>query len=157
MQWHWTSAALSYATLVCSTRFLVLPLAVAITTAATLCTLCVLLIGGIEEFSGNEKALNEAVGRAQMQVTLAVAAVLLVHIVAVVWLGLLASHRIAGPIFQLKKRMEEVTKGNMSVRVHLRDHDALVEVADAFNTMIDSLVDRATPDKPKKAAAEDGN
>ena len=147
--------------IVCDPRLqyhsLMLPLAVAITTAVTLCALCVLLVGGIEEFIGDEEALKDAIARAQMHIALVVAAVVLVHIVLVVWLGLITSHRIAGPIYRIRKSLEEVAKGNMNVRIHLRKHDKLVEVADAFNAMMESLAAKAAPDKPEEVAAKDNN
>ena len=130
-------------------RSLLLPLIVATTTAITLCIFFVFLTGGLQEFASDEEALRNATSRVQIQTAIAVGAVLVVHIVLVVWLGLLASHRIAGPIYRIRKTMAEVTKGNMNVRVHLRDGDKLGEVADTFNEMMDSLADRIAPDEPE--------
>lgn len=140
--------------IVCDPRLqyhsLSLPLIVTVTTAVTLCVLFTFLAGGLEEFGGDEAALKDAIGRVQLQVMLAAAAVVVVHVILVGWLGLLASHRVAGPIYRIRKSMEAVTKGNMDVRIRLRDHDKLVEVADAFNEMMDTLAARAAPDKPKE-------
>ena len=61
------------------------------------------------------------------------------HIGLIVWLGLTASHRIAGPLYRLKQAMKEVTAGDMRVRIKLRDGDQLTDMASIFNAMMERL------------------
>ena len=52
---------------------------------------------------------------------------------------LFISHRIAGPLCRLKQCMEKVGQGDFSVRLQFRKHDAVDDVADSFNKMVDNL------------------
>lgn len=49
------------------------------------------------------------------------------------------SHRIAGPLHRLKMYMEKVENGDHSVRLKFRKHDAIHDVADSFNRMVDGI------------------
>ncbi len=51
----------------------------------------------------------------------------------------LVSHRIAGPLFRLKMYMEKVEKGDYTVHLRFRDRDAIHDVADAFNRMVEGI------------------
>lgn len=51
----------------------------------------------------------------------------------------LVSHRIAGPLFRLKVFMEKVEKGDYTVHLRFRDRDAIHDVADAFNRMVEGI------------------
>ncbi len=51
----------------------------------------------------------------------------------------LLSHKIAGPIYHLEKVCKEVKEGNTKVRVRLREGDALSDLAQSFNTMLNVL------------------
>ncbi|MBL0057882.1 MAG: methyl-accepting chemotaxis protein [Elusimicrobia bacterium] len=54
----------------------------------------------------------------------------------IVWgIGLLLSHRLAGPIENLRKAFQIVGDGNLSHRVRLRRRDHLQDVVEDFNTM----------------------
>jgi methyl-accepting chemotaxis protein len=52
---------------------------------------------------------------------------------------LYTSHRIAGPMFRFSRCFEELARGNLDFRVHLRDKDEMVELQDQFNTMLEFL------------------
>lgn len=58
-------------------------------------------------------------------------------VVAIV--GLIFSHRAAGPIFHFTKVFTEVKNGNTALRIRLRPNDEFKEAAQAFNEMMDSL------------------
>jgi methyl-accepting chemotaxis protein len=81
--------------------------------------------------------------------TEAARAILLLH--AKVWPGIgavillfgvisiLISHKVAGPLYRLKKTLAEVTAGNLNVVVKLRKWDDLKDLADHLNILIDEL------------------
>ncbi|MCX5692624.1 MAG: methyl-accepting chemotaxis protein [Candidatus Omnitrophica bacterium] len=50
-------------------------------------------------------------------------------------LGLLFSHRIAGPVYRIGKTLEDITKGNLGLRIRLREGDELVDLADTINNL----------------------
>ncbi len=54
-------------------------------------------------------------------------------------IGLIYSHRTAGPLYHFKRIFYEVKNGNLSARVKLRPKDDFKDVAQAFNEMMDSL------------------
>lgn len=54
-------------------------------------------------------------------------------------LGLLFSHKIAGPVYRIEKAIYEVSKGNLSLNVKLRKGDELWDLAEILNTMIENL------------------
>jgi nitrogen fixation/metabolism regulation signal transduction histidine kinase len=135
-------------------RYLLLPLIAAATTAVALFVFFLVLVGGLQEFAGSEEALGDAIGRVQLQMALAVGAVLIVQVVLIAWLGLLASHKVAGPIYQIRKSMAKVASGDMTVRIRLRNGDKLTEVADTFNEMMETVSARVGPDEPTGRVGE---
>ena len=56
-----------------------------------------------------------------------------------VLIAVFLSHRIAGPIYRIEKTLEEIGKGNFDIRIHLRKHDELKEIANAINKMVGNL------------------
>ncbi len=63
-------------------------------------------------------------------------------IVSVFYIGLRASHRIAGPAFSLKRSLVRLGDGDLSARSRLRKADHLKDVADVFNENVERLGDR---------------
>lgn len=57
-------------------------------------------------------------------------------------ISIFLSHRIAGPIYRIKKAMEEISKGNFDQRVTLRKNDHFMELQDSFNEMSQHLAVR---------------
>jgi len=51
----------------------------------------------------------------------------------------LLSHRIAGPVYHIERICREVKKGDKKARVRLRNGDALSDLADEFNSMLDTI------------------
>lgn len=49
------------------------------------------------------------------------------------------SHKVAGPLFRLKKTLSQVTEGNLNVLVKLRKWDDLQDLADHLNILIEEL------------------
>jgi signal transduction histidine kinase len=54
-------------------------------------------------------------------------------------LAIVLSHRIAGPIFRIKKTLDEIIKGDYSKRLHLRNTDELQDVAESINNLMELL------------------
>ena len=54
-------------------------------------------------------------------------------------LAIVLSHRIAGPIYRIKKTLDEVTKGDYSKRLYLRNTDELKDVAESINKVMELL------------------
>lgn len=63
----------------------------------------------------------------------------LVSIIVVSGLMLFYSHRIAGPVYKIRKAMGQVENGQFGSDVNLRIKDEFQELADSFNLMIDGL------------------
>lgn len=49
------------------------------------------------------------------------------------------SHRIAGPLYRLKMYMEKVENGDYSVKLNFRENDAIHDIADSFNNMVQGI------------------
>lgn len=54
-------------------------------------------------------------------------------------LGLLFSHKIAGPVYRIEKSIEEIAKGNLALKVKLRKGDEFWDLADMINIMTGNL------------------
>ena len=51
----------------------------------------------------------------------------------------LLSHRIAGPIYHFEKVCREIKNGDKQARVKLRKGDAMSDLAEEFNSMLDTI------------------
>jgi methyl-accepting chemotaxis protein len=49
------------------------------------------------------------------------------------------SHRTAGPLYHLRRAMERVGKGDLSVHIQFRNNDEIHDVAESFNKMVEGL------------------
>lgn len=72
-----------------------------------------------------------------MLTSLVVALVLLVLGIGAA--GIVVTHKVAGPIFKMRKHLKQVTAGELEVPWGLRKGDELVEFFDAFREMVASL------------------
>jgi len=54
-------------------------------------------------------------------------------------IGIIASHRIAGPIDRMVRFMDAVANGDYSRRLKLREKDELQDLADTINKLVDRL------------------
>lgn len=68
--------------------------------------------------------------------------VILACVVLFLVLGLLYSHRIAGPLYNLKQVMARVQNGELTATMHIRSKDELHDVEAAFNQMTTGLNQR---------------
>jgi methyl-accepting chemotaxis protein len=53
--------------------------------------------------------------------------------------GILVSHRSAGPILRLKRAITLAGSGDLDARVRFRKDDEFTEIANAFNSMMESI------------------
>ncbi|MGK5087392.1 methyl-accepting chemotaxis protein [Bdellovibrionota bacterium FG-2] len=65
-----------------------------------------------------------------------------IFLLAVVGMGIILSHRTAGPMFHFKRIFSSIEQGDMSARVRLRPKDDFQDVAQKFNAMMDALAKR---------------
>lgn len=66
----------------------------------------------------------------------------IISIILTVVLGIFLSHRLAGPLYRLKKHMGFVGDGDLSLNIKFRPKDELKDIADSFNDMLDGLSSR---------------
>jgi methyl-accepting chemotaxis protein len=59
-----------------------------------------------------------------------------VAFVAVCLIGLVLSHRVAGPLYRLHKHMKDVADGKTTEEVRFRTKDHFLELSDAFNAQL---------------------
>ena len=102
-----------------------------------------------------------------------VSIILVLVLLCLLGASVVITHRIAGPAFAIRRTCSNVAEGNLSRPRPLRNHDLLVDLADAVATMVDAIRDRegidrdamllaaatlrdpgATPDACAAAAAE---
>lgn len=62
-------------------------------------------------------------------------------------IGILYSHKIAGPLYRVQKICEEISKGNLNLNVKFRKGDEFHEVADSLNKVIQGLKNMVREDK----------
>ena len=67
---------------------------------------------------------------------------LVVASLATIVMTLLASHKIAGPLYRLKVMFSGLAEGDLSAKMNLRKGDQLKTVADAYNEAINKLNDK---------------
>jgi signal transduction histidine kinase len=63
----------------------------------------------------------------------------LVFLILVSMMGLIFSHRVAGPIFHISRVLSEIRDGNVDARITLRPKDEFQELADEVNKTLDFL------------------
>ncbi len=61
--------------------------------------------------------------------------------------GVLLSHKIAGPVYRLQKVAHEVARGDLTKIVSLRSDDELKNLSDAFNSVIENMQRLVSKDK----------
>jgi methyl-accepting chemotaxis protein len=60
-------------------------------------------------------------------------------VVLIGFAGIVVTHRVAGPIFKMKRQIRDVGEGKLTVPGKLRKGDELVDFFDAFETMVVNL------------------
>ena len=57
----------------------------------------------------------------------------------VVCLGILLTHKVAGPLLRIQAALAQMAKGNFDIHLTLRKQDELIELAEVVNQLADSL------------------
>jgi nitrogen fixation/metabolism regulation signal transduction histidine kinase len=71
-----------------------------------------------------------------------VVVVLVLVSIATIVVTLFVSHKVAGPLYRLKKAMHDLGEGDLSTEIKLREFDQLKDIAVAFNSMVQKLKER---------------
>jgi methyl-accepting chemotaxis protein len=74
-----------------------------------------------------------------------------VFMCAMAVLGIVFSHRTAGPLYHFKRVFKDIAEGKTDTRIRLRPSDDFKDVADAFNEMADKRVTSSSRDSRKAA------
>lgn len=77
--------------------------------------------------------------RQQRQLLGGMVAILAVLVIAVGMVGIVFTHKVAGPIFKMKRLLREVGAGKLVVRERLRKGDELQHFFEVFETMVGEL------------------
>jgi len=92
-----------------------------------------------------EQAVSEDIKNqllAEVQEIILYMGLTVVSSVLIIILGsIVISHRVAGPMHNLRRVCDEIRKGDFKARVHFRSKDEFKEVPDAFNSMVDKLTE----------------
>ena len=108
----------------------------------------------------NEKELIREIMDETNQKMLALGAVLLIFIG---WGSIFLTHKIAGPLFKFGQYFQELTKGNLSIRIRLRKFDEARNLELRFNEMAAALdasvakMKRIVREMPREAVIEELN
>ncbi|NBW81837.1 HAMP domain-containing protein [bacterium] len=73
------------------------------------------------------------------QIVLYLSGFSLLFLLSVALIGLVYSHRVAGPLFKIKVVCKDICDGNTSARIALRPNDEFRDVAEQLNQLIDVL------------------
>jgi methyl-accepting chemotaxis protein len=120
---------------------------------------------GLEDQS---QRLKEQSGKLEVQqrtMGTALTAILALLVVAVGFAGIVVTHRVAGPIYKMKKQLHALGDGNFQIPFPLRKGDELVDFFESFRTMVKklrkrqedeiALLDRAISNLQSKATEDD--
>jgi len=72
-----------------------------------------------------------------------------ISIVLMMIVSVYMSHKIAGPLYRLKKCFRDVAKGDLSFEMRLRKGDELMDLVDDFNGMLRNLKGMVDTDRQK--------
>lgn len=63
------------------------------------------------------------------------------------FVGVIVSHKIAGPVYRLEKVANEVARGDLTACVNLRKDDELKQLSNIFNSVVENLQRLVSKDK----------
>ncbi len=70
-----------------------------------------------------------------------------IYILFVVIISAIISHKMAGPVYRFEQTCKKIAEGDFSQRIHLRQGDALTDLQQDFNKMMD-VVEARIHNKP---------
>ena len=68
----------------------------------------------------------------------------IVFLASTALLGIIISHRTAGPLYRFRQVFLQIQKGDVSARIHLRPKDDFLDVAEECNKAIDFISKKTT-------------
>ncbi len=120
---------------------------------------------GLEEQARRLKEQSNMLAHQQMLIGTALVGVLALLVVAVGLAGIVVTHKVAGPIFKMKKQLRALAEGDYTVPYPLRKGDELVDFFEEFRSMVTALrkrqeeeialLDRAITNLEPKTGADD--
>lgn len=106
----------------------------------------VLLFSGKKEIVGSAierlTKLREMYNAMLLKIIILSGSIALISLIAVGYIFLSYSHKIAGPMFRIKRVFQQVKKGDLSERVMFRSKDELKDIAVEFSEMMDVISDK---------------
>ena len=87
---------------------------------------------------------SQSLARQHSAATWVLVIALALFVVFVGLAGIVVTHKVAGPVFKMKRQILEVGQGRLKIPSRLRRGDELVEFFQAFDTMVHSLRERQT-------------
>lgn len=97
------------------------------------------------ELSPMDEAAKAQLYRELTEIIVRIGGLSLLFLTFVAALGVVFSHRTAGPLFHFRKVFNRIQQGDLKARIHLRPTDDFREVAQAFNEMMDAVVPHGDP------------
>ncbi|MFH1093825.1 MAG: HAMP domain-containing protein [Candidatus Omnitrophota bacterium] len=88
-----------------------------------------------------------AIGNVLNNINLMILFELPILLVIASFVGIVISHKIAGPVYRLQKVARDVSRGDLTTSVSLRSDDELKNLSDAFNSVIENMHRLVSKDK----------
>jgi nitrogen fixation/metabolism regulation signal transduction histidine kinase len=96
----------------------------------------------LERQAADLKAQSTAIRGQQTTMFITLTTALSLLVVLIGFAGIMVTHRVAGPIFKMKRQIREVGEGHLRIPNKLRKGDELVDFFEAFETMVINLRSR---------------
>jgi nitrogen fixation/metabolism regulation signal transduction histidine kinase len=96
----------------------------------------------IPNFNENPE-ISQIIFAEQRKIAIYIAALILLVVSVLFFMGIMITHKIVGPAMVLKKKMQDIADGNYEARIVLRKGDEFKDLADTFNTMAETLQKKA--------------
>lgn len=93
----------------------------------------------LEAKTADLKKQKEEIGRGQRNMFIGLITALTLLVVAIGVAGIIFTHKIAGPIFKMKRLMRQVGEGKLVVREKLRKGDELHHFFETFEGMVENM------------------
>ena len=84
-------------------------------------------------------ALRSFIYGEQLRISIYLIVLILLLMVFMFFMGVVITHKIAGPMLVLKRKMMDIASGDFSARIRLRRNDEFKDMQDSFNEMADAL------------------
>jgi len=93
----------------------------------------------LEEQESRLKEQLTKLGTQQRNIGRALVVILTLLVIGVGLAGIVVTHRVAGPIYKMKKQLRDLRKGNCEIPAPLRKGDELVDFFEEFRRMVGEL------------------